>query len=83
MTLKCQMAKEAVTGDGSEVTPGTPVDKLYRVMETSDNAVRVAPTDPSEVAAPEFASNAFDRMVAENAEVRTIVGDPDPGGPRA
>ena len=28
------------------------------------------------MAAPEFASNSFDRMVAENAEVRTIVGEP-------
>ena len=71
------VAKVATDGDGSGVdTNNAPFDKLYRVMATSKNAVRVAPTDPTQVAAPEFASNSFDRMVAENAEVRTIVGDP-------
>ena len=69
------VAKVATEGDGTP-TDTDPPDKLYRVMTTSANAVRVAPTDPSEVAAPEFASNSFDRMVAENAEVRSIVGDP-------
>ena len=69
------VAKVAVMGDGSDVD-GNATDKLYRVMTTSKNAVRVAPTDPTQVAAPEFASTSFDRTVAENAEVRTIVGDP-------
>ena len=69
------MAKVATDTDGTP-TATDPPDKLYRVMKTSANAVRVAPTDPSEVMAPEFASNSFDRMVAENAEVRSIVGDP-------
>ncbi len=70
------VAKVATDGDGAPPETGDAPDKLYRVTTTSKNAVRVAPTDPSEVMAPEFASNSFDRMVAENAEVRSIVGDP-------
>ena len=70
------VAKVATDRDGSPPDTGEAPDKLYLVMATSKNAVRVAPTDPTQVAAPEFASTSFDRTVAENAEVRTIVGVP-------
>ena len=65
------LARTADPEDGSGTS-----DKLYRVMVTSDNAVRVGPTDPTEVGAPQFAMSRYDRMVVENAEVGTIVGDP-------
>ena len=64
-------ARTADPGDGSGTS-----DKLYRVMVTSANAVRVGPTDPTEVGAPQFAMSSYDRKVVENAEVGTIVGDP-------
>ena len=70
-TEEAPLAKESATS-----TDGMVTDKLYRVMAVSANAVRIAPTDPSGVDAPEFASDSFDRTVAENAEVRTIVGAP-------
>ena len=70
------VAKVATDGDGTPLDGGDAPDKLYRVMTTSKNAVRVAPSDPAQVAAPEFASSAFDRTVTENAEVRAIVGAP-------
>ena len=62
--------------DSATSTDGVVEDKLYRVMAVSANAVRIAPTDPTAVDAPEFAASSFDRTVAENAEVRTIVGAP-------
>ena len=65
------LAKESATS-----TDGMVPDNLYRVMTVSANAVRIAPSDPSGVVAPEFADSSFDRTVAENAEVRTIVGAP-------
>ena len=58
--------------DGSE----TGSDKLYRVMVTSDYAVRVDTDTSKTVAPPEFTVDNFDRLVVENAEVGTIVGDP-------
>ena len=57
-------------------TDGVVADKLYRVRTVSANAVRIAPTAPGSVDAPEFASSSFDRTVAENSEVRSIVGSP-------
>ena len=66
------VAREATMMDGSE----TDSDRLYRVMVTSDYAVRVD-TDTSERGhPPEFAKSTFDRQVVENAEAGTIVGDP-------
>ena len=64
-------AKDAATS-----TTGMAADKLYRVMTVSANAVRIAPTAPGEVDAPEFAASSFNRTVAENSEVRSIVGNP-------
>ena len=64
--------REATMMDGSE----TDSDRLYRVMVTSDYAVRVD-TDTSEtVGPPEFSADNIQRAVVENAEVGTIVGDP-------
>ena len=67
-----QESRVADTGDGSD----TGSDKLYRVMVTSMHAVRVGPTDPDETDPLQFAMSSYDRMVAENTEVGTIVGDP-------
>ena len=39
-------------------------------------AVRVEPRLPSEVMDPEFSAAPYERMVVENAEVRSIVGEP-------
>ena len=50
-------------------------DKLYRVRAISKNAVRVDPSDDPDVVAPEFSASSYDRMVAENAETGSIVGD--------
>ena len=62
------MAKTPVTDDSP--------DAVYRVTATSKNAVRVGPTDPETDGPPQFAMANYDRMVVENAEVGTIVGDP-------
>ena len=64
-----------------ELSAGEPVDstgvgKVYRVMATSANAVRVGPGDPTQTAAVEFSAASYERMVVENAEVNSIVGDP-------
>ncbi len=56
--------------------PETEEDMLYRVTVRSENAVRVQPGAPTDVEAPEFSASSYDRMVAENSEVDTIVGDP-------
>ena len=75
----------ATTGDGVhnlELSAGEPVDsssihgRVYRVMATSANAVRVGPGDPTQAAAVEFSAASYERMVVENAEVNSIVGDP-------
>ena len=58
------------TADGSSPSG------LYRVMVTSVNAVRVGPTPDATDDPPQFAMASYDRMVAENAEVGSIVGDP-------
>ena len=71
-------AKKATRGDGltapSDESP--PVDKVFRVMATSAFAVRVEPGTPGEVMDPEFSDASYERMVVENAEVGTIVGEP-------
>ena len=65
--------REATMTDGSE----TDSDRLYRVMVTSDYAVRADPdgsaNDTGEMV---FPSQDMERSVAENAEAGTIVGDP-------
>ena len=63
--------------DGSE--DGS--DRLYRVMVTSDYAVKAEPDDSDRVYAPEFAEPTYERLVVENAEVGTIVGDPVQANP--
>ena len=65
-----------------ELSAGEPVDspsdvgKVYRVMATSANAVRVGPGDPPPTAAVQFSAASYERMVVENAEVNSIVGFP-------
>ncbi len=66
------VAKVADTGDGSAAG----ATRLYRVMATSENAVRVAPGDPSATDDPVFEMASYDRTVAENAETNTLVGEP-------
>ena len=75
----------ATTGDGVhelKLSTGKPeestgIGKVYRVMATSANAVRVDPDDPTPpTAAVEFLAASYERMVVENAEVNSIVGDP-------
>ena len=65
--------REATMTDGSE----TDSDRLYRVMATSDYAVRADPdgsaNDTGEMV---FPSQDMERSVAENAEAGTIVGAP-------
>lgn len=60
------------TGDGS----GAASDKVYRVMVPSKNAVRVGPAPGVTVDPPQFAMSSYDRMVVENAEAMSIVGEP-------
>ena len=65
--------REATMMDGSEMDS----DRLYRVMATSEYAVRADPdgsaNDTGEMV---FPSQDMERSVAENSEVGTIVGDP-------
>ena len=75
-------AKTAHTGDGVTDADGTAVtdaDNVFRVMATSAFAVRVEPGTPDEVTDAEFGESSYERMVAENAEVGTLVGEPIPG----
>ena len=65
-------AKTASDMDGSEANATT----LYRVMATSENAVRVAPGDPTTTDDPAFEMASYDRTVAENAETGSLVGEP-------
>ena len=65
------VAREATTMDGSE----TDSDRLYRVMVTSDYAVRVDSGTSETAGPPEFSADSLERTVVENAEVGTIVGD--------
>ena len=58
--------------DGTAAT----TDKTYRVAMISKNAVRVSPTDPDKDTAPVFSAASYDRTVAENSEVGSVVGDP-------
>ena len=60
------------TGDAASPVP----DKVFRVTATSQNAVRVAPGDPGQSTDPAFEIASYERTVAENAEVRSIVGAP-------
>ena len=71
-------AKEATRGDGVTAPIGetSAGDKVFRVMVTSAFAVRVEPGPPSEVTDPEFSAAPYERMVAENAEVGSLVGEP-------
>ena len=72
-------AKLPHTGDGetnADGTSTTDADKLYRVMVTSANAVREDPRGPITPTAPGFPASSYQRMVAENAEVESIVGEP-------
>ena len=72
------VAKDATTGDGLQDSVGNAVtdDEVFRVMATSTFAVRrdpepITPDDP-----PAFEKPSYERMVAENAEVGSIVGAP-------
>ena len=56
-------------------TDDADADNLYRVRVISKSAVRVAPGADPDVEAPEFSASSYDRMVAENAETGSIVGD--------
>ena len=69
------IAREATETDGATVD-GTPTDRVFRQMATSENAVRVNPTPGVTVDAPQFAMSSYDRTVVENAEATSIVGDP-------
>ena len=80
-TDAAQESRVADLGDGTAGadTPDVDTDdsdRLYRVVVTSKNAVRVGPTPPGETDDLLFAMSSYDRMVAENTEVGTIVGDP-------
>ena len=72
------MAKTASTtktGIATVTVAGEPVDmKLYRVMVTSANAVRVA--EPTVSDTPMFPGAPYERMVAENAQTGALVGMP-------
>ena len=65
-------AKTATDGDGS----GENESNLYRVMVTSKNAVRVERARAGDPGDPVFADAPYEREVAENAEIGSIVGDP-------
>ena len=65
-------AKTATANDGS--VEGD--DSVYRVSVTSKNAVRVEQTRPGDPGDPVFTELSYDREVAENAEIGSIVGDP-------
>ena len=65
-------AKAATAGDGMPNNE----DELFRVMVTSENAVREDPSGPPQVTQPQFDMASYDRMVDENAEVGSIVGGP-------
>ena len=73
-------AQTAHDGDGvtdaDGGTPGETPDKVFRVMVTSAFAVRVEPGPPGQVMDPEFFATSYERMVMENAEVGTLVGEP-------
>ena len=69
------IAREATETDGATVD-ATETDRVFRQMATSKNAVRVNPTPGATVDAPQFAMSSYDRMVVENAEAASIVGDP-------
>ena len=58
--------------DGDDGTSGD----TYRVMATSKNAVRVGPSTTDPTTAPVFSAASYDRSVAENSEVGSIVGAP-------
>ena len=60
------------TGDAASPVP----DKVFRVMVTSKNAVRVAPGETGQPTGPAFEMASYERTVAENAEVGSIVGEP-------
>ena len=65
-------AKEADDGDGEEDVSS----RLYRVMATSENAIRVPRGERETVDPPEFAMSTFERAVYENAETGSLVGYP-------
>ena len=65
-----------VTDDNPDLTDADASDntKLYRVVVTSANAVRVA--DITEDETPTFADAPYERMVAENSQTGALVGAP-------
>ena len=60
------------TGDGADAD----ADKVFRVHVTSKYAVRVGPGDTPDQADLAFAMESYEFMLAENAEVGSIVGAP-------
>ena len=75
----------ATTGDGvhdleldSDGDPvvSTDVGKVYRVMATTKNAVRVDPDETTQMTPVAFSEASYELTVVENAEVNTIVGGP-------
>ena len=73
-------AKVPHMGDGVTDPDGNPADpvpdKVFRVTATSQNAVRVARSRPGQPTDPAFEMASYERTVAENAEVGSIVGEP-------
>ena len=70
-------AHTATLGDGVYPSAGDEeVYGVFRVSVTSKFAVRVAPGDPPSTTAPTFQMETYERLLAENAEVWSIVGAP-------
>ena len=72
------VAKTATTTDGTDdddIGTNDP-DRVYRVTVTSKNAVRVERARAGDPGDPVFANAPYEREVAENAEIGSIVGDP-------
>ena len=68
-------AKYASETDSATTDPDR--DDIYRVIATTANAVRIkAPDDDDPADAPQFSAASYDRQLAENSEVNTLVGEP-------
>ena len=71
-------AYTATMGDGVFVPTGetTPLDMVFRVSVTSKFAVRVGPNPIEGQPDPAFPMESYELTLVENAEVRSIVGEP-------
>ena len=72
------VAKAATMDDGLQDSAGDAVtaDEVFRVVATSAFAVRRDPDPVAPVMPPAYEEPSYERMVAENAEVGTLVGKP-------